>query len=123
MYSFVSSHSLSILAVFIGAVVDMHIILSVQTPNVLVVAVGIKAAIVSHFRAFDEQLVQELVQNHCNYCSSNTDFLVTDVLSNHLVWWVDPIGAIITECFIILNWSILTIHDCMMNTTTIVDVT
>lgn len=89
-----------------------HITLSFHTAAVLLSALGIKAALFAYCCVVDDDSVQALAEDHFNDCLSNTVSLVTILLANHLVWWVDPLGAIIISCLIIRNWSILTFHHC-----------
>lgn len=89
-----------------------HISLSFNTAAILLSALAIKASLFAYCHTVDDGSVQALAEDHFNDCLSNTVSFTTVILANHLVWWVDPLGAIIISCLIIRNWSNLTFHHC-----------
>lgn len=99
----------------VGALVaaePRHITLSFQTAAILLSALAIKATLFAYCHTIDDVSVQGLAEDHFNDCLSNSVSLATVILANHLLWWVDPVGAIIISCLIIRNWSIHTFLHC-----------
>lgn len=85
---------------------------TISTALVLLTALATKASLFAYCHTIDDDAVQALAEDHFNDCLSNSLGLLTIILANHLVWWVDPVGAIIISLWIIRNWSLLTLRHC-----------
>lgn len=83
-----------------------------RTIAILLSALAIKASLFAYCRFVDHDSVQALAEDHFNDCLSNSLSLVTILLADRLLWWVDPVGAIFISCLIIRNWTLHTLRHC-----------
>lgn len=89
-----------------------HLTLKLHTAIVLLIALAIKGSLFTYCHTIDDDSVQALAEDHFNDCLSNSVSLITVVLADYLIWWVDPVGAIIISCLIIRNWVSHTLEHC-----------
>lgn len=56
-------------------------------------------------RTFKDSIVQAYAQDHLFDVITNAVSLISTVMGQKMVWWVDPVGAILIALYTIVNWS------------------
>jgi cation diffusion facilitator family transporter len=56
--------------------------------------------------------VLALAEDHRNDVLSNSSAVVTVLLAQYWVWWIDPVGGIFISCLIIRNWVSHSLEHC-----------
>lgn len=56
--------------------------------------------------------VQALAVDHLNDVMSNSVSLIMLLLSQYVVWWLDPVGGLVISVLIIRNWTKITLEHC-----------
>ncbi|KMZ71784.1 Metal tolerance protein 5 [Zostera marina] len=65
----------------------------------------VKLALMMYCRSFTNEIVKAYAQDHFFDVVTNTIGLVAALLANYLMYWIDPVGAIILALYTIRTWS------------------
>ena len=73
--------------------------------GVMCTVILVKFGLYLYCRRSTSQAVQTYAQDHRNDVATNTIGLISAMLGDRLLFWIDPLGAILLAAYIIYNWA------------------
>ena len=73
--------------------------------GIMVSVILVKFCLWLYCRRSNSAVVQTYAQDHRNDVATNSVGLASAMLGDRLVYWIDPLGAILLAMYIIYNWA------------------
>ena len=73
--------------------------------GVMCTVILVKFGLYLYCRRSTSQAVQTYAQDHRNDVATNTIGLISAMLGDRLLFWIDPLGAILLAAYIVYNWA------------------
>lgn len=79
--------------------------------NIMLSVTVVKLVLMIYCRTFTNEIVKAYAQDHFFDVITNMIGLIAAVLANYVVYWIDPVGAIILAIYTIRTWSMTVLEN------------